>query len=106
MSTEIKCPNCGHEFEPTDSIREEVQKELRTKMTEWQKQQQQKFDAQLLEEKKKTQKETEEQLRRSIVSDFENKVRLLEENNKETQEKLKQARDKEIEFLKKEQALS
>ena len=105
MSTEIKCPNCGHEFEPTDSIREEVQKELRTKMTEWQKQQQQKFDAQLAEEKKKTQKETEEQLRRSIVSDFENKVRLLEENNKETQEKLKQARDKEIEFLKKEQAL-
>ena len=105
MSTEIKCPNCGHEFEPTDSIREEVQKELRTKMTEWQKQQQQKFDAQLVEEKKKTQKETEEQLRRSIVSDFENKVRLLEENNKETQEKLKQARDKEIEFLKKEQAL-
>ena len=105
MSTEIKCPNCGHEFEPTDSIREEVQKELRTKMTEWQKQQQQKFDAQLLEEKKKTQKETEEQLRRSIVSDFENKVRLLEENNKDTQEKLKQARDKEIEFLKKQQEL-
>lgn len=105
MSTEIKCPNCGHEFEPTDSIREEVQKELRTKMTEWQKQQQQKFDVQLQEEKKKTQKETEEQLRRSIVSDFENKLRLAEENNKETQEKLKQAREKEIEFLKKEQAL-
>lgn len=105
MSTEIKCPNCGHEFEPTDSIREEVQRELRTKMTEWQKQQQQKFDAQLQEEKKKTQKETEEQLRRSIVSDFENKLRLAEENNKETQEKLKQAREKEIEFLKKEQAL-
>ncbi len=105
MSTEIKCPNCGHEFEPTDSIREEVQKELRTKMTEWQKQQQQKFDAQLLEEKKKTQKETEEQLRRSIVSDFENKLRMLEENNQETKEKLKQAREKEIEFLKKEQAL-
>ncbi len=105
MSTEIKCPNCGHEFEPTDSIREEVQRELRTKMTEWQKQQQQKFDVQLQEEKKKTQKETEEQLRRSIVSDFENKLRLAEENNKETQEKLKQAREKEIEFLKKEQAL-
>ncbi len=85
MSTEIKCPNCGHEFEPTDSIREEVQRELRTKMTEWQKQQQQKFDLQLQEEKKKTQKETEEQLRRSIVSDFENKLRLAEENNKETQ---------------------
>jgi hypothetical protein len=105
MSTEIKCPNCGHEFEPTDSIREEVQKELRAKMSEWQKQQQQKFDAQLMEEKKRTQKETEEVLRKSIVSDFENKLRLLEENNKDNQEKLKLSREKEIEFLKKEQAL-
>ena len=105
MSTEIKCPNCGHEFEPTDSIREEVQKELRAKMSDWQKQQQQKFDAQLLEEKRKTQKETEELLRKNIVADFENKLRLLEENNKDNQEKLKLAREKEIEFLKKEQAL-
>jgi hypothetical protein len=105
MSTEIKCPNCGHEFEPTDSIREEVQKELRSKMTEWQKQQQQKFDVQLQEEKKKTQQETEESIRKSIASDFENKLRMLEDNNKDTQEKLKLAREKEIEFLKKEQAL-
>ena len=105
MSTEIKCPNCGHEFEPTDSIREEVQKELRSKMAEWQKQQQQKFDVQLMEEKKKTQQQTEETIRKSIASDFENKLRMLEENNKDTQEKLKLAREKEIEFLKKEQAL-
>ena len=105
MSTEIKCPNCGHEFEPSDSIREEVQKELRAKMSEWQKQQQQKFDMQLQEEKKRTQKETEELLRKNIVADFENKLRLLEENNKDNQEKLKLAREKEIEFLKKEQAL-
>ena len=105
MSTEIKCPNCGHEFEPTDSIREEVQKELRSKMAEWQKQQQQKFDVQLMEEKKKTQQQTEEIIRKSIASDFENKLRMLEENNKDTQEKLKLAREKEIEFLKKEQAL-
>lgn len=105
MSTEIKCPNCGHEFEPSDSIREEVQKELRAKMSEWQRQQQQKFDTLLLEEKKRTQKETEELLRKNIVADFENKLRLLEENNKDNQEKLKQAREKEIEFLKKEQAL-
>ncbi|MEJ8818316.1 DUF2130 domain-containing protein [Lacibacter sp. H407] len=105
MSTEIKCPNCGHEFEPTDSIREEVQKELRSKMAEWQKQQQQKFDMQLMEEKKKTQQQTEETIRKSIASDFENKLRMLEENNKDTQEKLKLAREKEIEFLKKEQAL-
>jgi len=25
MATEIKCPECGHEFEPTDFIRDEIQ---------------------------------------------------------------------------------
>ena len=105
MATEIKCPNCGHEFEPTDSIREEVQRELRNKMTDWQKQQQQKFEAQLAEEKKKTQQETETLIRRSVASDFENKLTLLEQNNKENEEKLKQARQKEAEFLRKEQDL-
>ncbi len=105
MATEIKCPNCGHEFEPTDSIREEVQRELRTKMSDWQKQQQQKFDVQLQEEKNKTQKETEELLRKSISSDFENKLRIAEQSSKDNEEKLKEARRKELEFLKKEQLL-
>ncbi len=105
MATEIKCPNCGHEFEPTDSIREEVQRELRTKMSDWQKQQQQKFDVQLQEEKNKTQKETEELLRKSISSDFENKLRIAEQSSKDNEEKLKEARKKELEFLVKEQAL-
>ncbi len=105
MPAEIKCPNCGHEFEPTDSIREEVQRELRSKMTEWQKQQQQKFETQLLEEKKKTQKETEELIRKSVASDFESKLQLLEQNNKDNEEKLRQAREQQLEFLKKEQEL-
>ncbi len=105
MATEIKCPNCGHEFEPTDSIREEVQKELRTKMSEWQKQQQLKFEAQLLEEKKKTQKETEDMIRKSISADFEHKLQIAERNNKEYEEKLKLAREQQTEFLKKEQEL-
>lgn len=105
MSTEIKCPHCGHEFEPTDSIREEVQRELRSKMSEWQKQQQQKFETQLLEEKKKTQQETEEQIRKSISADFEHKLKLAEQNNREYEEKLKQAREQQTEFLRKEQEL-
>ena len=103
MTTAIKCPNCGHEFEPTDSIREEVQRELRNKMTDWQKQQQQKFDAQLLEEKKKTQQEAEVSIRKSLQADYENQLRLLEQNKKDSDEKLKQARERELAFLKKEQ---
>lgn len=105
MSAEIKCPNCGHEFEPTDSIREEVQRELRVKMTEWQKQQQQKLESQLLEEKKKVQQETEALVRQSIASDYENKLRLLEQNNKDNEEKLRQARAQQLEFLQREQEL-
>ncbi len=90
MPTEIKCPNCGHEFEPTDLIRDEIQKEVNSKAEEW---------------KKKKEKELEESLRKNISSDFENKLRLLEDNNKNNEEKLKLSRQKELEFLKKEQEL-
>jgi hypothetical protein len=105
MANDIKCPNCGHEFEPTESIREEVQKELRAKMSDWQKQQQLKLDVQLTEERKKIQQETEELIRKNIVSEFENKLRLLEQNNKDNEEKLKAARQQQLDILKKEQEL-
>ncbi len=105
MASDIKCPNCGHEFEPTDSIREEIQKELRSQMSDWQKKQQLKFDQQLLEEKKKTQQETEELIRKNIAADFENKLRLLEQNNKENEEKLKEARQQQFDLMRKEQDL-
>ncbi len=101
MATEIKCPNCGHEFEPNEVIREEVQKELRQQMVEWQSKKQKEFEA----EKLKLQRETEESLRRNIAADFENKLKLLEQNNKENEEKLKAARQQQVEFLKKEQEL-
>jgi hypothetical protein len=90
MPTDIKCPNCGHEFEPNESIREEIQKEVNSKAEEW---------------KKKKEKEIEENLRKNISTDFETKLRLLEQNNKENEEKLKQARQQQLEFLKKEQEL-
>src|SRR5687768_15713712 len=105
MSTEIKCPGCGLAFEPTESIREEVQRELRIKMTDWQKQQQQKLDAVLLEEKKRIQRETEALVRMSLINEFESKLNLLTQTNKENEEKLKLARLKETDFLRKEQEL-
>jgi hypothetical protein len=90
MSTEIKCPKCGESFEPNESIREEVEKELRTKMVDWQKQKE---------------KQMEENLRKNISSDFETQLRLLKESNNENEEKLKLSRQKELEYLKKEQEL-
>ncbi len=105
MSTEIKCPECGHQFEPNDAIREEVEKELRSKAADWQKKKNEEFQVKLEEEKKRLQTALEESLRKNISADFENKLRLLEQNNKNNEEKLKQARQQQLEFLKKEQEL-
>jgi hypothetical protein len=105
MSTTIKCPNCSYEFELNESLREDVKKELRDEMKEWQRKKEDAFNAQLTEERKKIQQETEQTVRKNIASDFENKLRLLEQNNKDNEEKLKEARQQQVEFLKKEQEL-
>ncbi len=105
MATEIKCPNCGHQFEPNDSIREEIEKELRSKAADWQKKKNEEFQVKLDDEKKKLQQSLEENIRKNITGDFENKLRMLEQNNKDNEEKLKLSRQKELEFLKKEQEL-
>lgn len=105
MPAEIKCPKCGHEFEPNEAIREEVEKELRSKAADWQKKKNEEFQVKLDEERKRIQQTLEENIRKTISSDFENKLRLLEQNNKDNEEKLKQARQKELEFLQKEQTI-
>lgn len=43
---EIKCPNCGHEFELNESIKTEVEKELRSKMLDWQRKKEEEFEKQ------------------------------------------------------------
>jgi hypothetical protein len=134
MSTEIKCPNCAHSFPIEEVMAEEYKKDLREKMlsftkqkddeynkkltefSQQQKQQEQLFEQQqkareqeyqqkLAAEKKQLQTELEESLRKRIATDFENKLQLLDHANRENEEKLKLARSKELEFLKKEQAM-
>jgi hypothetical protein len=119
----IICPNCQNQFEPTDAMRDEIEKELRGKMVDWQKkkedefrnkelsfqhqlQQQQEAAQKLLsEEKKKLSTSIEEQLRRQLSGDYENQLRLLQQANSENEEKLKNARQKELEFLQQQQRL-
>ncbi|MBB5439823.1 MULTISPECIES: DUF2130 domain-containing protein [Pedobacter] len=134
MSTEIKCPNCSHTFPIEEVMAEEYKKDLREKMVSFtkqkdeeyskklnefaqqQKQQEQAFELQkkqqaqlfeqkLEEEKKQLQHILEENLRKSIAADFENKLQMLDNANKDSEEKLKLARSKELDFLKKEQAM-
>jgi hypothetical protein len=123
MPTEIKCPNCAHVFPMEEAMAEDYKKELREKMVsftkqkdeefqrkllalETEKQQQQKtFDLKLTEEKTKIKESIEENLRKSIAADFETKLQMLEGNAKDNAEKLKLAREKELEFLRREEGL-
>jgi hypothetical protein len=119
MTNQIICPNCKHAFEPTDSMRAELETELRGKMVEWQKQKDEDFkkreqalqqalsqkdvdlNKRLLEERQ----QLEQTMRKTMSADFENQIKLLQQNLGEQEEKLKTARQKELEALQKEQAL-
>jgi hypothetical protein len=130
MPTEIKCPNCGHAFPMEEAVAEEYKQELRDQMLNFKKekekelqnrqdefarrekellqlsqQQEVVFAGRLEEERRLIQAATEQSLRKSITGDFEHKLRLLEDAQKENEEKLRASRQREFEFLKKEQDL-
>ena len=131
MSTEIKCPNCNHAFPIEEVMAEEYKQDLRKQMASFKKKQEDEFlkkteafelqrrqQAELFDREKKQQELAYEQklaqdkvalqasmaesLRKTISADFENKLKMFEEANKENEEKLRLARAKEMEFLKKE----
>jgi len=130
MATLIICPKCKNEFAPEDAIAKVLEKEFETKLNkeretlskqfsiekaefgkqikdfeEKKKKENDLFAERLQKERLKLETELQEQLHKSISGDFENKLRLLEQNNKEIEEKLKASRHKELDFLKKEQEL-
>jgi hypothetical protein len=126
----ISCPSCQYKFEPGDAFMKDFETQARQKMaTEWnkmkaevdkdkqaiqqqrdqlvkqQEEQEQQVQQRLQIEKQKLQQELQEQLRKSIASDYENQMKMLQQSCDENEEKLKEARRKELEFLQKEQAL-
>jgi hypothetical protein len=119
MSTEVKCPSCGNSFPLEEAIGKEYEQELRDKMIAWQKKKDEEFQKKEDEFKLQQQNlalkmeqqfaqerlQLEEGVRKNIASDFENKLVFLENTNKENQEKLKLAGQKELDFIKKEQEL-
>ncbi len=116
---DIKCPNCAHEFPLEDALNDEMKEaiekekqELRQQMVEYKRVKEEELGKKEMEWQQKTQvekaalqKQLEETLRRTIAADFENKVQMLEQNNKDNEEKLKSSRQKELAFLQKEQEL-
>lgn len=126
----ITCPNCKYEFVAEDAISKSLEKDFEQKfniekqrLTKQFSEQQKTLEEQQREFEKKKEKENElfaermqkeklkmetelqEKLRKSISSDFENQLKLLQQSNNDNEEKLKTARQKELEFLKKEKEL-
>ncbi|HNP23700.1 MAG TPA: DUF2130 domain-containing protein [Panacibacter sp.] len=130
MSTIIKCPSCGFEFPLEDALsaeqKETIEKEkqeLRQQMLEYKKtkdeelkrkeeeynrqkqMQEDLFQKKLSEELKRKNVQLEESIRKSLSSDYENQLTMLQQSATENEEKLKEARRKELEFLQKEKML-
>jgi hypothetical protein len=123
MPTTIKCPNCRHEFAMEEAVSEQYKKDLREQMIAFTRKKEEEFQKKDLElakklreqeltlqqnfdtEKKNIQQKLEEDLRKTIHHDFENRLTILQQSNEDQQEKLKASRQKELEFLQKEQLL-
>lgn len=130
MANNINCPNCGHSFNVDNAIAADIEQKLKIEFKdklqqslskieeekkkleadqfqfeEKKKKENEIFAQKLQQEKVKLENELQEQLRKSISSDYENRLKLLQQNNADAEEKLKESRKKELEFLKKEQHL-
>jgi hypothetical protein len=97
MATEVKCPNCGHQFELNESLKNEVEKELRGKMIDWQKKKEEEFDKQktalVNDAIKKTGEETAA------------KLKSLEEDARIKTQQLQELQKKELDLLRDKNAL-
>jgi hypothetical protein len=124
MNTSITCPSCGNQFEPTDAIRDEIQKELRNKMDDWRKkkedefrqketqlqQQQQQMELmkerqeeemkrRLAEEKKIMEETISSQLKKNIAGEYDQQLQHFQKLISEKDEKLKAVQKVELEAL-------
>lgn len=130
MATHIKCPNCATVFDVENVLSNEAEQKIKLQYEQKWNQSQEKigadrkkleedlrvfeerkkaenelFQKRLQQEKQKMETELQQQLRKTIAGDFENKLKLLTQNNEEIEEKLKNARQKEIEYYRREQEL-
>ena len=97
MAAEITCPNCGHSFELNESIKTEVEKELRGKMVDWQKRKEEEFENQ------KTAVETA--TRKKATEEFTVKLKMLEEESRAKTVQLQDVEKKQLELLRERSAL-
>jgi hypothetical protein len=101
----VTCPKCQHNFEPTDAIREEVEKELRGKMTDWQKKKEEETAALLAEQKVTIENELAEKLKKDLGAQYDHKIKVMQQNESAMSKQVKDFQEKELEFLKQVQVI-
>lgn len=85
--------------------RQQIQLE-RQQVSQDRQQQEEELNKRLQTEKVKLQEQLSENIRKDVSADFENQLRLMQETQLENEEKLKEARTKELDFLRKTQELN
>jgi len=126
----IKCPNCDNVFDVENALsvdaeqklKERFEKQLQQSMTEvaakqkkleereqlleeTRKKENEIFQKKLQTEKAKLEAQIQEQVRKSVSGDFENRLKMLQQTCADNDAKLKAAREKELEYLTKEEEL-
>lgn len=130
MATNVKCPNCATVIDVENVLSADVEQKLKQRyekqlqeslsqinsdkkkleedqkaFDEKKKKENELFQQKLQQERVKLESEIQQQVRKTIAADYENQLRILQQSAQENEEKLKTARQKEFEFLKKEQEL-
>lgn len=91
MSNEIKCPSCGHQFELNESLKNELEKDLRSKMIDWQKNKEAEFERKKIELEQSIQKKSGEETAA--------KLKALEEETRLKTQQLQELQKKELDLL-------
>jgi hypothetical protein len=112
----ITCPNCHHSFEPNDAYREAIEKELNQKAEKWKAETEKKNEQKLQElernlkaasqqERETWQQQIQVQATQAAHADVAQKLELIEKQKTQTEQKLKEAREKEVAAMEREQHL-
>jgi hypothetical protein len=96
----VTCPKCQHNFEPTDAIREEVEKELRGKMNDWQKKKEAETNALLAEQKITIENELAEKLKKDLGARYDHQIKVMQQSESAMSQQVKAFQEKELAFLK------
>jgi len=91
MPNDIACPNCGHHFELNESLKNEVEKELRNKMLDWQKKKETEFENQKLA--------IELNIKEKITEESALKIKALEAETFNKNKLLQELQKKELDFI-------